>query len=160
MAIDTTNKKLGVMEWEEYYEPALPLSPGVVFTQAEQQQLLWGYPGVLWVGPASVFTVSNPIVVTGVMTTSYQGSGLAPNTLAIFPRAIFWDAPNASGDKVVIKASASGAVLYTATAIAQYNSQYWRPNRVKPKGNRGGIKWQDFIVTQLDSGTLYIWYSS
>ena len=47
MAIDTTNKKLAVMEWEDYAEPALPLSPSTL-GQDDQQQLLWGYPGVLW----------------------------------------------------------------------------------------------------------------
>ena len=51
MAIDTTNKKLAVMEMEEYWEPGLPLLPGV-FDQGELQQLLWGYPGITW-DPAS-----------------------------------------------------------------------------------------------------------
>lgn len=47
MAIDTSTKKLGVMEWCQVWEPGLPLSPGTL-GQDDQQQLLWGYPGVLW----------------------------------------------------------------------------------------------------------------
>lgn len=46
MAIDTTNEKLALME-EELWEPALPISPST-FGQDDQQQLLWGFPGVLW----------------------------------------------------------------------------------------------------------------
>jgi hypothetical protein len=48
MAIDTDNKKLAVMEWEDYSEPGIPLGSTEPFTQAEKQQLLWGYPGILW----------------------------------------------------------------------------------------------------------------
>ena len=47
MAIDTDNKKLAVMEWGIDYEPGLPISPGA-FGQDDKQQLLWGYPGILW----------------------------------------------------------------------------------------------------------------
>lgn len=44
--IDTTNEKLALME-EEVWEPALPLSPSTL-GQDDLQQLLWGYPGLLW----------------------------------------------------------------------------------------------------------------
>lgn len=47
MAITTINEKLAVMEWGNIYEPGLPMSPGAL-GQDDQQQLLWGYPGVLW----------------------------------------------------------------------------------------------------------------
>ncbi len=47
MAIDTDNKKLAVMDWGNIWEPGLPLSPGAL-GQDDQQQLLWGYPGILW----------------------------------------------------------------------------------------------------------------
>jgi hypothetical protein len=50
MAIDTDNKKLGVMEWCSIWEPGLPISPGTL-EQDDQQQLLWGYPGILWGTP-------------------------------------------------------------------------------------------------------------
>lgn len=95
-----------------------------------------------------------PILIEAPMGATYQNGGSAPNGLAIYPRAIQWDNPGAAGHKVVIKASASGSVLYEATAKAQYDSQYVRLN----KDNRGGVKWIDFIVTQLDSGQLFIWY--
>lgn len=35
------------MEWCSVWEPGLPLSPGAI-DQADQQQLLGDYPGVLW----------------------------------------------------------------------------------------------------------------
>lgn len=47
MAIDTTNEKLALMEWDNVWEPAIPISPGA-FGQDDKQQLLWGYPGILW----------------------------------------------------------------------------------------------------------------
>lgn len=47
MAIDTDTDKLAVMELGQVWEPGLPLAPGTL-EQAAQQQLLWGYPGVLW----------------------------------------------------------------------------------------------------------------
>ena len=51
MPIDTTNEKLALLELEDYHEPGIPLSPGV-FDQGDQQQLLWGYPGILWASGA------------------------------------------------------------------------------------------------------------
>lgn len=47
MAIDTINKKLAVMEFGDVWEPGLPLSPGTL-EQDDKQQLLLGYPGILW----------------------------------------------------------------------------------------------------------------
>lgn len=44
--IDTTNEKLSLMEGE-VWEPGLPLSPSTL-GQDDRQQLLWGYPGILW----------------------------------------------------------------------------------------------------------------
>jgi hypothetical protein len=66
MAITTINQKLAVMEWEDYAEPALPLSPGAL-GQDDQQQLLWGYPGVLWAEPVvGTATASRLLTVLGV----------------------------------------------------------------------------------------------
>lgn len=45
--IDTTNEKLAIIELEDVWEPGLPMSPGTL-EQDDQQQLLWGYPGALW----------------------------------------------------------------------------------------------------------------
>ncbi len=47
MAIDTNNKKLSLMEWDLVWEPGIPLLAGS-FGQDDKQQLLWGYPGILW----------------------------------------------------------------------------------------------------------------
>lgn len=100
-----------------------------------------------------------PIVISTPMTESYQTGGAAPNALAIFPRVIFWDNPGAAGHKVTIKSSSTGIVLFEATAKARYDSQYFIPTRIR-KSPRGGVKWLDFIVTQMDSGQLLIWYST
>ena len=54
-----------VMEWENYMEPALPISPGT-FGQDDQQQLLWGYPGVLWATPVVGIAKANLLTVIGV----------------------------------------------------------------------------------------------
>lgn len=53
MAISTTNEKLAVIEWDNFSEPGLPLSPGA-FGQDDKQQLLWGFPGVLWAAAVGV----------------------------------------------------------------------------------------------------------
>lgn len=50
MAISTVNEKLALLEWDQSWEPGLPISPGA-FGQDDQQQLVWGYPGVLWGEP-------------------------------------------------------------------------------------------------------------
>ena len=47
MAITTDNEKLSVMEWCSIWEPGLPLSPGTL-GQDDQQQLIWDYVGNLW----------------------------------------------------------------------------------------------------------------
>lgn len=51
MAIDTPDKRLALMEWDLLWEPGLVLSETSPFSQGDQQQLLWGYPGVLWGEP-------------------------------------------------------------------------------------------------------------
>lgn len=51
MAITTINEKLAVMSFGNTLLSNVPLSPGVI-DQADQQQLLWGYPGVLWAAAA------------------------------------------------------------------------------------------------------------
>lgn len=53
MAINTTNKKLAIMEWCSIWEPGLPVSPGTL-GQDDRQQLLWDYPGILWGGAVAV----------------------------------------------------------------------------------------------------------
>jgi hypothetical protein len=43
------NLKLAFMEWCQVWEPGLPVSPGAL-GQDDQQQLLWGMPESLWGG--------------------------------------------------------------------------------------------------------------
>lgn len=46
--IDTTDQKLALMEWCQVWEPALPIEESDPFDQGDKQQMLWGYPGILW----------------------------------------------------------------------------------------------------------------
>ena len=48
MAIDTNDKKLALMQWNMPFAPATVLNETSPFSQGDQQQLLWGYPGILW----------------------------------------------------------------------------------------------------------------
>ena len=54
MAIDTNDEKLALMEWDQVWEPGLPLDEASGFDQGDRQQLLWGYPGVLWLAAATI----------------------------------------------------------------------------------------------------------
>lgn len=58
MPIDITNEKLAVMEWEEVYEPAIPMVSTGFPTQAHKQHLLWGMPEPLWAAPAVVSAIA------------------------------------------------------------------------------------------------------
>jgi len=70
MAIDTTNKKLALLELEDYWEPALPVSPGAL-GQDDLQQLLWGYPGILWAGATPVTPSLDRIYVVPFQVRAY-----------------------------------------------------------------------------------------
>jgi len=108
----------------------------------------------------SAGTGTLPIVVEAVMTLSWFNGGGSPNNLAIVPRRILWDNAGAAGHAVLI-VDGNGTVLFKATATAQFDSKY----AILTGGrgslhNRGGARWKDFQVTQLDSGQLYIWYTN
>jgi hypothetical protein len=45
--IDTINKKLALINFGSVFQTPLPMSPGTL-GQDDRQQLLWGYPGILW----------------------------------------------------------------------------------------------------------------
>lgn len=45
--IDTTNEKLALIEYGDIYQFGMPISADGL-DQADNQQLLWGYPGILW----------------------------------------------------------------------------------------------------------------
>jgi len=47
MSITTVNDKIGIMEFCIVWESGLPISPGAL-GQDDQQQLIGGYPGVAW----------------------------------------------------------------------------------------------------------------
>jgi hypothetical protein len=70
MAIDTDNKKLAVMEMDCIFEPAIPLLPGT-FGQDDKQQLLWGYPGILWAALVQTFNwvIQAPTIADGILLT-------------------------------------------------------------------------------------------
>lgn len=53
------NNQLALLSFCNVLAPNLPASPGTL-GQDDQQQLLWGYPGVLW---GTVTTVVGPGVV-------------------------------------------------------------------------------------------------
>lgn len=50
MAIDTDNGQLAVLSLGVLFMPNLPISPGAL-GQDDQQQLLWGFPEILWEEP-------------------------------------------------------------------------------------------------------------
>jgi len=95
-----------------------------------------------------------PIVVIASMTSSwYTGGGSTSTQLSLYPRVIFWDAPQNSGDVLQIE-DGNGNVLFKATAASQYDSRYVVLNK---RWESPGIRWRDFIVTTISSGTLYLW---
>ena len=48
MAIDTINEKLALIEYSDIFQPGIPISADGL-DQADLQQLLWEYPGILWI---------------------------------------------------------------------------------------------------------------
>ena len=50
MAIDTINEKLALIEYGDVFQPGIPISADGL-GQADNQQLLWEYPGILWSAP-------------------------------------------------------------------------------------------------------------
>lgn len=53
MAITTDTGKLAIMELEDVWEPGLPLIPGTLGAD-DEQQLLWGFPEVLFAAAATL----------------------------------------------------------------------------------------------------------
>jgi len=62
MPITTNDEKLAVMQWNMPFAPAVVLNETSPFSQGDKQQLLWGYPGVLW-----VTTVGPSPTIGGIM---------------------------------------------------------------------------------------------
>lgn len=89
MAITTTNGKLAIMELDQDYEPGLPISPGA-FGQDDKQQLLWGFPEILWVDASAnvpvvpVFAAPRPVAVPVVGRS--RNSAIRVGTIGISVR--------------------------------------------------------------------------
>lgn len=82
MAIDSNNKKLSLMEWDLPWEPGIPLSPGT-FDQADKQQLLWSYPGILW---SEIVVVLSGLVCASIsIFASVTGSLLTDSSVSGTP---------------------------------------------------------------------------
>jgi len=54
MAITTIDEKLAVLNLDNILEAGLVINEASPFSQGDKQQLLWGYPGVLWAETAAV----------------------------------------------------------------------------------------------------------
>lgn len=63
-SISLDNEKLAFMEWGIPWEPGLPVNPGS-FGQDDKQQLLWGYPDILWATPGGTAT-NTPALLIGL----------------------------------------------------------------------------------------------
>lgn len=70
MAIDSNNEKLALMEMGQVWEPGLPISPSTI-GQDDRQQLLWGYPGILW---ASIISAAG--LVKAAFSTKDPGASM------------------------------------------------------------------------------------
>jgi hypothetical protein len=82
MAISTDTQKLAIMEYCQVWEPGLPLSPGTL-GQDDRQQLLWGFPGVLWEVSTLVF-----ILDMNTRIISYLASFYSADITVIDPTAL------------------------------------------------------------------------
>jgi hypothetical protein len=47
MAIDTVNKKLALISYNQPFNPSVPISSDGL-GQDDKQHLIWQYPGILW----------------------------------------------------------------------------------------------------------------
>ncbi len=60
----TINEELALLEYGEPYQPGVPISSDGL-DQADNQQLLWGYPGILWIArDVVIFADTIEILVT------------------------------------------------------------------------------------------------
>lgn len=61
MAIDTNDKKMSLLTFNQVWQPNVILDETASFDQGDKQQLLWGYPGILFGAPPEVDeTVHSP----------------------------------------------------------------------------------------------------
>lgn len=74
MAVDTNNEKLAFASLDAPWEDAVPFPSGGALDQADNQQLLWDYPGVLWqeVDEAEPVTLRQHVYVPDGPRATYQ----------------------------------------------------------------------------------------
>lgn len=95
MAIDTDNEKLALIEWDNIWEPGLPLSPGSLGAE-DKQQLIHGYPGILWGG---VTPVTNNLILQWDISNTVSAS-----------TQLQWDISNSITNSVVLNWDISNLV--------------------------------------------------
>ena len=75
MAITTNNGKLAIIEFEDVWEPGLPMVATDTISEADQVQFLWGFPEILY----TAFVRAAAALVVYVMPGTYHLSN--PNRL-------------------------------------------------------------------------------
>jgi len=69
MAITTNDEKMAVMAFHQVWQAPVVLDETASFSQGDRQQLLWGYPGVLYGGAPEVDAqVHSPLFLTNLGT--------------------------------------------------------------------------------------------
>ncbi len=102
MAIDTDNKKLALLEWDNIWEPGLPISPGSLGAD-DKQQLIHGYPGILWGG---ITAISNSLVLQwNLLNQVNQSTQLQWNMLNSIDSsvALQWNLLNSVASSTIIQ---------------------------------------------------------
>jgi hypothetical protein len=99
MAIDTINKKLALLSFGQVFQPNLPMSPSTL-GQDDRQQLLWGYPGILWSAGAALAFVFD-----------------LNTRLAVYLRD-FYSAPTGDLSTLIVR--------YLATLSGEYTARFQR----------------------------------
>jgi len=108
MAITTDNEKLAIIEFEDILSAGLPLSPGTIGTD-DQQQLLYGYPGIEWGAPP----VDDPDAVVPTSTTTAGVIAMWASRYGRYTR-VLTSTPTISTD-----AYASGDLVGTLMSVAE-----------------------------------------
>lgn len=112
MAIDTTNEKLAIMEFGQAWEPGLPLSPSTL-GQDDKQQLLHGFPDVLWAAPpiSPITTINGKLAIMEFGQFWEPGLPMSPGSLGQddkqqlilgFPE-VMWATDDGSGASTLVK---------------------------------------------------------
>lgn len=100
---------------------------------------------------ANILT-QNPIIITSVMTSSFKSSVAATlgTLFTLRIEKIYWENATAIGHFLRIIDPGGGNSLAEIYSVAA-NASYWIEYNQNPK------LWQDFRVSQLDSGTCFLY---